>query len=903
MSGLSLSLNNALSGLNVNQQALAVLSQNIANANTPGYSKQIVNQQSVYLDGQGQGVSVQDVTRKVDAYLVSAVQRQTSTVSQNNVVSDYQDRIQILMGQPGSQTNISAYTTNFFNSMQSLAQTPDDSTLQQSVVNSANTLATGISSLASNLYDLQLQADSDIKSSVDNINSDLTQLAAINSTIASAHILGKSTADLEDKQDALLNDLSQYLDIRTYKRDSGAVTISTVGGVTLLSESNYKVSYNAQSSSLAFSQNSGISPIYVTRLDENGQPTGTPQQLVTGGTSSTVASSLVSGKIKGLLEIRDQDIPGLLSQLDNMASNLRDQVNAIHNTGSGYPPASQYVGTRLVSATATSQWSGSVRIGVVGTDGQPVSAPYANPAGAQLAPLTIDLSSLDSGLGAGKPSTQTIIDEINQYYGSPQNKVQLGNLDNIRLASQTQTLPGNPPNFTFDFDLSNLSQSSSNFYLTGIQVKDDANNNVTSVTANIPSVTLASTSTYTTTDNSTTVTVKSAAAHNFTEGERIYLSTPPGDVNGIPASALGGFFTIHNVTATGFDIDVTQAATSSGHVDVLNQTAKPPYTTVDANSATRTASDGSISADLTGSLSSQYYTVIANVAVDDGKGNITQSQITYRINSLRSGVLNSRVAATSATGDGVVVSPTSSQPILTASLVDANGNTISKINGKYPEDAQGYLSIKANATGQAVVIDSLDSTQLGDATTGGTGRGFSYYFEMNNFFDSNAPTPTGDTYARSALNLKVQDRLLNNANYVSSGSLTLKAAADGSTTGYTYERLSGDNSIIQKLATLGTAPITFAQAGNIGTTTQSFDGYAGSIITSTAQTAQNATTAKQTAQTLLDGFTQRSSSISGVNLDNELANTVIYQNAYAASARIITVTNTLFDALLQAAGS
>ena len=103
---------------------------------------------------------------------------------------------------------------------------------------------------------------------------------------------------------------------------------------------------------------------------------------------------------------------------------------------------------------------------------------------------------------------------------------------------------------------------------------------------------------------------------------------------------------------------------------------------------------------------------------------------------------------------------------------------------------------------------------------------------------------------------------------------------------------------MQRLADLGLSSTLFAAAGDLSQTTQSFSAYAAQIIGAAASGAVTAKTNATNAQSLLDGFSQRSSSISGVNLDTELANTVIYQNAYAASARVITVANELFDTLL-----
>jgi len=175
--GLSNTLNNALSGLAVNQEQLTTLSQNIANANTPGYSKETANQQAVYVDGQGAGVSITDVTRKIDQYLVQAVQTQNSSVGQTAALSDYNSRVQLALGTPGGQNSIDSYVNGFFNDMQSLAQSPQNTSLQQAAVASGVTLATQISSLASTATGLQYQADQDISSAVTSINTDLQSSA------------------------------------------------------------------------------------------------------------------------------------------------------------------------------------------------------------------------------------------------------------------------------------------------------------------------------------------------------------------------------------------------------------------------------------------------------------------------------------------------------------------------------------------------------------------------------------------------------------------------------------------------------------------------------------------------------------------------------------------------------
>ena len=154
---LSLALNNALSGININQQSLAVLSQNIANANTAGYSRKIINQSAVYLDGRGAGVSIDEVSRRVDSFLLRSIRLQSASVGASGVRVDYAERTQLLLGSPGAQNSLPNYLSTFFNSLQSLAQTPENATLRSGATNSGVSLAREIRALAQSLQDTRLQ--------------------------------------------------------------------------------------------------------------------------------------------------------------------------------------------------------------------------------------------------------------------------------------------------------------------------------------------------------------------------------------------------------------------------------------------------------------------------------------------------------------------------------------------------------------------------------------------------------------------------------------------------------------------------------------------------------------------------------------------------------------------------
>src|SRR5579859_5249067 len=122
--GLLSALSNAVSGLNVNQQSLNVLSQNISNANTPNYSHEVANLQANYDNGLGVGVSVKDITRTVDNFLNAEVQGQTSVNSAASTVQSFYTQIENLLGQPGGTNSIDQGINAFFTALQDLANSP-----------------------------------------------------------------------------------------------------------------------------------------------------------------------------------------------------------------------------------------------------------------------------------------------------------------------------------------------------------------------------------------------------------------------------------------------------------------------------------------------------------------------------------------------------------------------------------------------------------------------------------------------------------------------------------------------------------------------------------------------------------------------------------------------------------
>lgn len=915
---LYLALNTALSGLNVNQAALSTVSNNIANANTEGYSRQIIDQSSLVLDGVGAGARIDNISRKIDVYLERSIQRESSNVGQAEKISDYYERIQIMLGEPGSTNSIDEYVQSFFNALQDMAESPDRVSIQASAIDTAEVMARELSGLAQSMEDLRFQADQDIDEAANAVNLQMQHLDGLNVAIERASALNLSTAGLLDKRDIALENIANYMNVSIYYRESGAVNVFTSSGAPLVDDSPHELQYVPATGLNEFVNDTALNPLQVVTFDNDGNVTQR-DNIISGGAEDSVTTRLSGGAIEGLRELRDEILPNILSQLDELAAGVRDAINAVHNDGSGFPPASDLNGTRLVTADESFDWTGTATIAVLNADGSPVQSPYDDESHTGLRPLTLDFDALDGGDGEGIISTQTIIDEINNHFNAPPVKATLNNLNNIQIVSNNSALPsGALSSFNFDLDLENIANFGTDVWMTNVSVSDDTATVIGSsaggeVTSTAPAVTVSS---YDFTNASTAVTVNTATAPSVAVGDRIYLEDPAGGPYAgatVTSGQLSGYFEVTAVSSTGFEINVSSPAgvTSAGEAPATAGTqALPKYQEVEAGEKTRSKSNGTFTADLSGNAASSYYDITISIGSfnqDPDATNASQGgTITFRVPNNIQNMENDRFDALSATGLTQLEFPSTPHQYVFARLVDENGVELPNDGGNY-SNQQGYLQLVANdldGTEFTIALDEGTSKQEGNITDEvppkiGTNRGFSHYYELNNLFVSNNPSFTGDDKSGSALNMAVEQRLIDNPSLISTGDMELsnQPADPDAPKLYTYERYIGSNSLAQRLAEVSFTQLTFSQAGGLPQSNQTINGYIGEVLGFMATQTVTASTNYTDANILYEGLVSRSDAISGVNLDEELASTTLYQNAYSASARVISVTNELFDAL------
>lgn len=329
---LTLALRTAQSGLLTNQQALNSVSNNIANVNTAGYSRKVVNLEQRVVGGVGAGVQVSDVTRKVDEGLLKSLRLEISSLNAYEGRDPYYQRLQELFGKPEDNTSLSHVMTSFNTSIETLALNPDNTTEQSEVMRQGKEVALLLNRMSDTIQELRLQTDADVATATNRVNDLLGTVLTLNNQLIASSAVKADVTDLRDQRDIALDELSGLIDIRYYYRGDGDAVVFTEGGRTLVDNGSSSVTHLQASAVNATTNHS--------EGDLNGIYVGT----VTA--ANDITTEIRNGKLKGLLDMRDTVLTNLQSQVDEFAGQLRDAVNSVHNAGAPFPGFQSMSGTR-----------------------------------------------------------------------------------------------------------------------------------------------------------------------------------------------------------------------------------------------------------------------------------------------------------------------------------------------------------------------------------------------------------------------------------------------------------------------------------------------------------------------------------------------------------------------------
>lgn len=379
-------INNAFTGLSTSQAALRTISNNVANVNTPGYARQVVNLESLVAGGSGAGVRVADVARIADQFLETSSNRAVSDSAKFDVIRQFHDRLQGLLGRPDSESSISGRLDSVFNAFASLSVAPNDIARRETLLSEVERFTSEIDRLATSVQALRTDASGQIDEAVRSINAALEQIHRLNPQIVQAQTVGGDTAALLDQRDRAIRELSEFLDVSVSNNADGSIRVSTVSGVSLVDTVLRQLEYNGPGVSTA---ETSFPPIRVRSVD------GFSGQL--SETSSIFDTGLLSGRLGGLLQLRDIELPQLADNIGELARGFADAVNAIHNSNTAVPAPNSLGGhdTGLV-ADDLLNFSGISEFAIV------------NQSGVLVEKVVIDFSSLDADT-----TIQDLIDDVN----------------------------------------------------------------------------------------------------------------------------------------------------------------------------------------------------------------------------------------------------------------------------------------------------------------------------------------------------------------------------------------------------------------------------------------------------------------------------------------------------------
>ncbi len=309
-------LNTALSGLRVSQQQINVISDNIANASTPGYSRKILPQSLLAVEGVSIGVRSESIIRQVDINLERNLWTQISSVSQLDVKKSYLERIEQFHGPPDSELSIAAELADLQDSFAALAEVPEDAQRQSIVVNQAVDLTNKINDLADLIQTSRNDAQDDIEVAIDRANDLLIQIAEINAEITQRTAFNETTAALEDQRDEAVKELSGLIDISFFIRGDGAMVVQTNRGVELASDIPQRLTFRPEALGPANLYPDGAAGVFV------GDPLTEPASAI------EITQQAPGGEIGGLLELRDEIFPKQRAQLDEFAHKLAIRFEA-----------------------------------------------------------------------------------------------------------------------------------------------------------------------------------------------------------------------------------------------------------------------------------------------------------------------------------------------------------------------------------------------------------------------------------------------------------------------------------------------------------------------------------------------------------------------------------------------
>ncbi len=372
--GLSQALSAALAGINVTQQGLSVIAGNVANANTPGYVDESVNQAEVAMPGQaGVSVDTDGINRNLNTLLQSQLWTETSGDSYADTSAQIYQQLQQIYGTPGSASSFDAIYNNFTAALQALTASPSSYSAQTQVVGAAQQVAQALNSMTATIQQLRTQAEQGIASGVQTVNTALQQIAQINQQLSGDTSQDGTVAALEDQRDEDITQITQMMNVSVVQGSNNQISVFTSAGQQLVA--------GGQASQLQFGDAGTLTASSLWSANPSADGAGTITLVSPSGASTDLiaTNAIQSGEIGAYLQMRDSILPQAQTQLDEFANQMSQALS--NQTIAG------------TAVTAGSQSGYSVDVGSL-SPGNSITLTYTDSSNVQ---HTVTIESLGAG--------------------------------------------------------------------------------------------------------------------------------------------------------------------------------------------------------------------------------------------------------------------------------------------------------------------------------------------------------------------------------------------------------------------------------------------------------------------------------------------------------------------------
>lgn len=320
--GLTSVLNSGASGLRVAQAGMEVVSQNITNANTEGYTRKTLGSQTQLSGDKLVGVRTAATQRSLDTMLQRQLRSETASGTYSSTVSNFLTQLNELYGPVGSATALDSVYNTFTSSLQELSSSPDSDTARLQFLSDTDVLAQRLNGLSADIQDMRLQTEAALTEATNKLNDALQRLDDINQKVIAASSTGTDPGNLLDSRDKVVDEVAQLVDINVSLSSDNSIRVSTKSGLMIYDREPSVFTFDARGSITA-------NDTYSTNPAERRVGTISMKTGSGGSLDLIQQGAFRSGEIGALINLRDEILPQAQSGLDEFASVL---AQALSNT-------------------------------------------------------------------------------------------------------------------------------------------------------------------------------------------------------------------------------------------------------------------------------------------------------------------------------------------------------------------------------------------------------------------------------------------------------------------------------------------------------------------------------------------------------------------------------------------